>query len=116
MRCGLGPHHSAAPAGIPSTNAYTGFWTRTGLTASQGNALQVILFEDGRPGSNSRHLLSSADGGIFWTIDSERGIALRVADTLALRWFLGFELHENTPDQRQGIMETTASILGPTRE
>ena len=31
-------------------------------------------------------------------IDSERGIAWRVADSLSLREFLGFELSEPTPD------------------
>lgn len=36
--------------------------------------------------------------GYFEGIDSERGIAWRVADSLALRRFLGFELSEQTPD------------------
>lgn len=36
--------------------------------------------------------------GYFEGIDSERGIAWRVADSLVLRQFLGLELRERTPD------------------
>jgi transposase len=36
--------------------------------------------------------------GYFEGLDSERGIAWRVADSLGLRRFLGLELHESTPD------------------
>src|SRR6202022_3900780 len=36
--------------------------------------------------------------GYFEGIDSERGIAWRVADSLSLREFLGFSLTESTPD------------------
>jgi transposase len=36
--------------------------------------------------------------GYFEGIDSERGIAWRVADSLALRRFLGYELSDATPD------------------
>jgi len=36
--------------------------------------------------------------GFFEGIDSERGIAWRVADSMALRQFLGYELTEATPD------------------
>ena len=36
--------------------------------------------------------------GYFEGIDSERGIAWRCADSLALRAFLGFALDEATPD------------------
>ena len=36
--------------------------------------------------------------GYFEGIDSERGIAWRTADSLALRSFLGFELGQSTPD------------------
>src|ERR1700758_2485957 len=47
-----------------------------------------------RPGIYFRALLV----GYFEGIDSERGIAWRVADSLALRSFLGFELNQTTPD------------------
>src|ERR1700676_5698907 len=36
--------------------------------------------------------------GYFEGIDSERGIAWRLADSRALRSFLGFELNQSTPD------------------
>ena len=36
--------------------------------------------------------------GYFEGLDSERGIAWRVADSLALREFLGYDLTERTPD------------------
>src|ERR1700747_2684656 len=36
--------------------------------------------------------------GYFEGIDSERGIAWRAADSLALRAFLGYELSQTTPD------------------
>src|SRR5271155_5436449 len=47
-----------------------------------------------RPGIYFRALLV----GYFEGIDSERGIAWRTADSLALRSFLGFELGKSTPD------------------
>jgi len=36
--------------------------------------------------------------GFFEGIDSERGIAWRLADSMTLRGFLGFELSDSTPD------------------
>src|SRR5918997_2162753 len=36
--------------------------------------------------------------GYFEAIDSERGIAWRVADSLSLRKFIGYRLDEETPD------------------
>src|SRR5664279_4719295 len=36
--------------------------------------------------------------GYFEGIDSERGIAWRVADSLSLRRFLGYDLHSASPD------------------
>src|SRR6266567_4430657 len=47
-----------------------------------------------RPGIYFRALLI----GYFEGIDSERGIAWRLADSLALRRFLGIGLNEQTPD------------------
>jgi len=46
------------------------------------------------PGVYFRSLLI----GYFEGLDSERGIAWRVADSLSLRKFLGYELDEQTPD------------------
>jgi len=44
--------------------------------------------------------------GYFEGIDSERGIAWRCADSLALRSFLGYELNERTPEH------SSLSVLG----
>jgi len=56
--------------------------------------------------------------GYFEGIDSERGIAWRVADSLALRGFLGYELDQRTPEHstlsriRQRIdLETHDKVL-----
>jgi len=43
--------------------------------------------------------------GFFEGLDSERGIAWRVADSMGLRRFLGYELTEGTPDH-SGISRT----------
>lgn len=57
--------------------------------------------------------------GYFEGIDSERGIAWRASDSLALRRFLGLELHESTPDhttisrtRRLIDLETHQSVFG----
>src|SRR4051795_1613522 len=57
--------------------------------------------------------------GYFEGIDSERGIAWRVADSLALRRFLGIELHESAPDhttisrtRRLIDLETHRTVFG----
>jgi transposase len=61
------------------------------------------------PGTYFRLLLL----GFFEGIDSERGIAWRVADSLSLREFLGYGLNEDTPDHvtisrtRRLVEETT---------
>ncbi len=37
--------------------------------------------------------------GYFEGLDSERGISWRVADSLALRLFLGYDISQSTPNQ-----------------
>jgi len=56
--------------------------------------------------------------GYFEGLDSERGIAWRVADSLALRGFLGYDLTEPTPDhssvsrtRRRIDLETHAEVF-----
>lgn len=53
--------------------------------------------------------------GYFEGIDSERGIAWRVADSLALREFLGYELSQATPDHST-ISRTRRLIAQETHE
>jgi transposase len=57
--------------------------------------------------------------GYFEGIDSERGIAWRCADSLALRAFLGYELSQGTPDhsslsrtRRRLDLETHQAVFG----
>ena len=53
--------------------------------------------------------------GFFEGLDSERGIAWRLADSLTLRQFLSIELDENTPDHVT-ISRTRRLIDGETHE
>ena len=52
----------------------------------------------GRPGLAPGIYFRCLLVGYFEGLDSERGIAWRVADSLALRSFLGYELSQSTPD------------------
>src|SRR5438128_9757077 len=52
----------------------------------------------GRPGLPPGRYFRLLLVGYFEGLDSERGIAWRVADSLALRSFLGYELSQLTPD------------------
>jgi len=54
--------------------------------------------EGGRPGIPPGIYFRMIFVGYFEGIDSQRGIAWRCRDSLSLRKFLGYELHENTPD------------------
>ncbi len=62
-------------------------------------ALRCLLVGDGDAlGGRARIELRLLLIGYFEGIDSERGIAWRTADSLALRGFLGFGLDELTPE------------------
>jgi transposase len=52
----------------------------------------------GRPGIDPVVYVKMIMVGFFEDLPSERAIAARCADSLALRAFLKYELHENTPD------------------
>ena len=54
--------------------------------------------EDGRPSVPPGVYFRMLMVGYFEGLDSERGIAWRCADSLALRRFLGYELTEGTPE------------------
>jgi transposase len=62
------------------------------------NACKPFYSKTGRPGLAPGIYFRLLMVGYFEGIDSERGIAWRVADSLALRRFLGIELHDSTPD------------------
>jgi transposase len=70
----------------------------------------------GRPGIPPGVYLRMLLTGYFEGIDSERGIAWRCADSLALRTFLGYALSESTPDPRRCRSSATASTSRLTRK
>jgi transposase len=54
--------------------------------------------DDGRPGIPPGVFFRMLFVGYFESIDSQRGIAWRCADSLSLKKFLGYAPHEETPD------------------
>lgn len=84
-----------------------------------GSACKPFYSKTGRPGLAPGIYFRLLMVGYFEGIDSERGIAWRVADSLALRQFLGIELHESTPDhttisrtRRLIDLETHRTVFG----
>lgn len=83
------------------------------------HACESFYSNTGRPGLAPGIYFRLLMVGYFEGIDSERGIAWRVADSLALRRFLGLELHESTPDhttisrtRRLIDLETHRTVFG----
>ena len=58
----------------------------------------VLCRDGGTPEGDARDLLPAAAHRVFEGIDSERGIAWRTADSLALRGFLGLGLDQMPPE------------------
>ena len=80
---------------------------------------QCFYSKTGRPGLTPGVYFRLLMVGYFEGIDSERGIAWRASDSLALRRFLGLELHESTPDhttisrtRRLIDLETHQAVFG----
>jgi len=65
---------------------------------AEGECAQFYAERNGRPSLTPGMYFRALLIGYFEGIDSERGIAWRVADSLALRQFLQIGLDENTPD------------------
>src|SRR5690349_13199202 len=65
---------------------------------AEGECAQFYAEKNGRPSLSPGMYFRSLLIGYFEGIDSERGIAWRLADSLALRQFLQIGLDENTPD------------------
>ena len=63
-----------------------------------GEACRKFHARTGRPGLPPGIYFRLLLIGYFEGIDSERGIAWRAADSFALRSFLGYPLHQTTPD------------------
>jgi transposase len=88
----------ATPAGHPFYERLNRLLSRHGFDAFAESACEPFYAKVGRPGLPPGVYFRALLVGYFEGIDSERGIAWRTADSLALRSFLGFELGQSTPD------------------
>jgi hypothetical protein len=88
----------ASPAGHPFYERLNGLLSKRGFDAFAESACESFYAKVGRPGLPPGVYFRALLVGYFEGIDSERGIAWRTADSLALRSFLGFELGQSTPD------------------
>ena len=82
----------ASPAGHPFYERLNGLLSKRGFDALAESACESFYAKVGRPGLPPGVYFRALLVGYFEGIDSERGIAWRTADSLALRSFLGFEL------------------------
>jgi transposase len=88
----------AIPAGHPFYERLNRLLSKRGFDAFAESACESFYAKVGRPGLPPGVYFRALLVGYFEGIDSERGIAWRTADSLALRSFLGFELGQSTPD------------------
>ena len=88
----------ATPVGHPFYERLNRLLDKRGFDAFAESACQSFYAKVGRPGLAPGVYFRALLVGYFEGIDSERGIAWRTADSLALRAFLGFELSQTTPD------------------
>lgn len=92
---------SALPCapGHPFYERVNGLLARHGFEAMvEAECAQYYAEVLGRPSIPPAVYFKALFVGYFEGIDSERGIAWRVADSMALRSFLGYTLTERTPD------------------
>src|ERR1700723_3504933 len=88
----------ATPLGHPFYERLNRLLRQRGFDAFAESACAPFYAKVGRPGLAPGVYFRALLVGYFEGIDSERGIAWRTADSLALRSFLGFELSQSTPD------------------
>lgn len=88
----------ATPVGHPFYERLNRLLDKRGFDAFAESACESFYAKTGRPGLAPGVYFRALLVGYFEGIDSERGIAWRTADSLALRSFLGFALHQCTPD------------------
>src|ERR1700728_216607 len=88
----------ATPAGHPFYERLNRLLRQRGFDAFAESACESFYAKVGRPGLPPGVYFRALLVGYFEGIDSERGIAWRTADSLALRSFPGFELNQSTPD------------------
>src|SRR6202161_4299905 len=89
----------ATPVGHPFYERLNGLLRQRGFESVAESACRKFYAKVGRPGLAPGVYFRALLVGYFEGIDSERGIAWRTADSMALRSFLGFELSQTTPDQ-----------------
>lgn len=88
----------ATPAAHPFYERLNKLLEKRGFDRFAGEACRKFYSRTGRPGLAPGIYFRLLLVGYFEGIDSERGIAWRAADSFALRSFLGYELHQTTPD------------------
>ena len=88
----------ATPVGHPFYERLNQLLDKRGFDAFAESVCEGFYAKVGRPGLAPGVYFRALLVGYFEGIDSERGIAWRTADSLALRSFLGFELSQTTPD------------------
>jgi transposase len=88
----------AIPGGHPFYERLNRLLSKRGFDAFAEVSCESFYAKVGRPGLAPGVYFRALLVGYFEGIDSERGIAWRTADSLALRSFLGFELSQTTPD------------------
>src|ERR1700721_4019002 len=88
----------ATPVGHPFYERLNRLLDKHGFDAFAESACRKFYAKVGRPGLAPGVYFRALLVGYFEGIDSERGIAWRTADSMALRSFLGFELSQTTPD------------------
>jgi len=88
----------ARSPGHPFYQALNRMLSKHGFDAFVQERCRAFYSEIGRPSLAPAVYFRMLLIGYFEGIDSERGIAWRVADSMTLREFLGYELSEGTPD------------------
>lgn len=86
------------PAGHPFYQRLNQLLESRGFDRFAEETCRGFYSDTGRPGLAPGIYFRLLLIGYFEGIDGERGIAWRAADSFALRAFLGYELHEGTPD------------------
>jgi transposase len=88
----------ATPVSHPFYERLNRLLDKRGFDAFAEEVCRSFYATVGRPGLAPGVYFRALLVGYFEGIDSERGIAWRTLDSLALRSFLGFDLSETTPD------------------
>lgn len=109
----------SAPGGHPFYERLNRILDGRGFDCFAEETCRGFYSKTGRPGLAPGIYFRLLLVGYFEGIDSERGIAWRAADSLTLRRFLGYELHQATPDhttisrtRRLIDLETHRAVFG----